>query len=80
MENYSNIWKSMEEQLTLQRIRRNNEKNIFRIDDPMLADPAGKVPRSEAGLGGAAGIYENAFHYDQAAVDAAGSRKVLAYL
>ena len=41
--NCSNIWRSMEEQKTLQRIRRNNEKIIFRIGNPVLADPTGTV-------------------------------------
>jgi hypothetical protein len=38
----------MEEQMTLQRIRRNNEKIILRIGSSMLVDPAGMVARPEA--------------------------------
>jgi hypothetical protein len=37
--------------LIFRRIRSNNEKIIFRIGDPMLADPAGKVARSETTFG-----------------------------
>ena len=64
----------MEEQLTLQRIRRNNEKIIFRIGDPMLAGPAGipSAPAASAAAkahAGYAGNYEDGFHHQKAGPD-----------
>ena len=70
----------MEEQMTLQRIRRNNEKIIFRIGGSMLVDPACMVARPEAQHGWSAGNDEDSFYHGSTPVDVPGSTKVLAYI
>ena len=73
----------MEEQMTLQRIRRNNEKIIFRIGDPMLAGPAGThtaPAAAKTNAGGYAGNYEDGFHHPKAGSDIRTSPKVFSYL
>ena len=67
--------------MTLQRIRRNNEKIIFRIGDSVLAGPAGAVTGTAAKTwSGCIGGNEDRLHYEEAGVDAGGSTKILAYL
>ena len=70
----------MEKQMTLPRIRPNNEKIIFRIGTPMLANPTSVVPGPRRRLGRATGGYEDDVYYYASAADAAASREVLADL